>query len=71
VTRVKAGQNILVVNQGNLSHSLTSFKKGAFDTGVLSGGGADNSFVIKKPGTYRYYDQLNTFLQGEIIVSPK
>lgn len=70
VIKVPAGTNILVVNSGGDSHSVTAFN-GSFNTGVLAGGGDDASFVVNKPGTYRYYDQLDPFRQGEIIVVPK
>lgn len=70
IIKVPAGTNILVVNAGGHSYSATAFN-GAFNTGLLAGGGDDASFVINKPGTYRYYDQLDPFRQGEIIVVPK
>jgi plastocyanin len=70
VTYVQAGLNILVINASYESHTVTAFD-GAFGTGVLAGGGDDASFVIKTPGTYRYYDELNPgTLQGEIVVTP-
>ncbi len=70
ILRVPVGSNVLVINQSGLSHTVTAFD-GSFGTPVLSGGGNDASFVVTKTGTFRYYDQLNTFLQGEIIVTPK
>lgn len=69
ITHVQAGVNILVINAGGDSHSVTAFN-GAFTTPILAGGQDDASFVINKPGTYRYYDELDTFRQGEIIVTP-
>ncbi len=70
VTYVQAGLNILVINASDSSHTVTAFN-GAFRTPVLAGGGDDASFVIKTPGTYRYYDEFNPgILQGEIVVTP-
>ncbi|MGH9129797.1 MAG: cupredoxin domain-containing protein [Acidimicrobiales bacterium] len=69
ISRVPAGLNVLVINDSGLNHSLTAFN-GAFDTGLLAAGGDDASFVIAKPGTYRYYDEVNPSFQGEIVVTP-
>lgn len=69
VTTVPVGTNVLVINASGLSHTITAFD-GSFSTPVLAGGGDDASFVVTKPGTFRYYDELDTFLQGEIIVTP-
>ncbi len=69
ITRVPVGTNVLVINTSGDSHSITAFD-GSFNTPVLAGGGDDASFIVTKPGTFRYYDVLNTFLQGEIIVTP-
>lgn len=70
VIQVQAGLNILVINDANQSHTVTAFD-GAFSTEALAGGGDDGSFIIKSPGTYRYYDEFNPdTLQGEIIVTP-
>lgn len=70
ITKVPVGTNVLVINDGSASHSITAFD-GAFSTPVLAGGGDDASFIVHKTGTFRYYDELNTFLQGEIVVTPK
>ncbi|MGH9073516.1 MAG: cupredoxin domain-containing protein [Acidimicrobiales bacterium] len=68
VLRVRAGTNVLVINKGGNSHSVTA-DDGAFDTGVLAGGGDDASFVLTKPGTYPYYDELDPYEHGVIIVT--
>lgn len=68
VVHIKAGQNVLVVNDGRDSHTVTA-NNGAFQTGPLAGGGDDGSFVISKPGVYHYFDALNPFMRGTIVVS--
>jgi plastocyanin len=66
---VKAGSNILVVNNDRDSHSVTA-TNGSFNTGVIAGGGDDASFRVKKPGTYHFYDQMDPIMRGTIYVSP-
>ncbi|GEM_PF-4399223 len=65
---VKAGSNILVVNNDRDSHSVTA-TNGSFNTGVIAGGGDDASFRVKKPGVYHFYDQMDPLMRGIIYVS--
>lgn len=70
ISRVPAGGNVLVINSSNENHTLTALN-GAFTTPVLSGGNDDASFIVRKPGVYRFYDELNPdSLQGELVVTP-
>ena len=68
VVHAKVGDNILVVNNSTDNHTLTA-DNGSFGTPVLAAGGDDGSFVVKKAGTFHFYDVLHPTMRGTIIVS--
>ena len=65
---VKAGAPITVVNDDNVTHTLSA-NGGAFNTGDL-GSGRRASVTTASAGTYAYHCEIHTFMTGTVRVSP-
>jgi plastocyanin len=65
---VKAGAPITVVNEDNVTHTLSA-NGGAFNTGDLGGGRRDR-ITAASAGTYAYHCEIHTFMTGTVRVSP-
>jgi plastocyanin/sugar lactone lactonase YvrE len=65
--KVKAGQKIVITNQGRIAHTATSVT-GAFDTGLIK---HNRSAVVKvdKPGTYKFICTPHPWMKGTLIVT--
>lgn len=64
---VKAGKKITVTNKDGTTHTLTS-DAGKFDAGSIDGGDSA-SFVVKKPGTYKYHCEIHDYMKGTVKVT--
>lgn len=65
---VKAGAPITVVNEDNVTHTLSA-NGGAFNTGDLGGGRRDR-ITAASAGTYAYHCEIHPFMTGTVRVSP-
>jgi plastocyanin len=65
---VKPGQAITVVNDDNVTHTLSA-NGGAFNTGDLGSGRRDR-ITAASAGTYAYHCEIHPFMTGTVRVSP-
>lgn len=68
-TTVKPGATIKVVNDDNVSHTVTSDTKGAFNTGTVSAESSKTFTAPMKPKTYPYHCNFHSFMHGKLVVS--
>jgi plastocyanin len=66
--KIAPGATITVVNGDNATHTVTSDRDGAFDTGDIEGRGTAR-IAVSAPGTYRYFCEIHDYMQGVIEVS--
>ena len=65
---IAPGATITVVNGDNATHTVTSDRDGAFDTGDIKGRGTAR-IAVNAPGTYRYFCEIHDYMKGVIEVS--
>ena len=66
--KVAPGAAVTVVNDDNTTHTVTSDRDGAFDTGDIEGRGTAR-IAVDGPGTYRYFCEIHDYMRGVIEVS--
>lgn len=66
-TRVKAGAKITWTNNGKKPHQPVA-QDGSWAVAAAIDPGKTATVTIAKPGSYVYFDKLNPFIYGEIIV---
>ena len=66
-TDATPGQPIAITNSDTAPHTLTSVD-GAFDTGLIDGGGAAGFAAPTQPGTYAYFCALHPSMTGTLVV---
>ena len=66
-TTVSAGQTITVANADGAPHTLTAVD-GAFDTGVIQGGGTSTLTAPLAPGSYAFFCSLHPSMTGTLTV---
>jgi plastocyanin len=67
-TRVAPGAKITVVNEDQVTHTLTS-TSGKFSTGELAPGASVTFTAPKTPGTYPYICTIHQYMTGSLVVS--
>ena len=65
---VAPGQAITIANADGTPHTVTSVD-GAFDTGLIDGGGSGELTAPTAPGTYAYFCSLHPSMTGTLVVS--
>ena len=66
---VAKGTTVLFTNDDKTSHTATSNKAGAFDTGTIKPDGL-GKVTLDKAGTFTYYCRFHPFMRGTITVHP-
>ena len=66
--KIAPGATITIVNGDTATHTVTSDRDGAFDTGDIQGQGTAR-ITVNAPGTYRYSCEIHDYMQGVIEVS--
>jgi plastocyanin len=66
--KVAPGTAVTVFNRDDATHTVTSDRAGAFDTGDIDGRGRA-TIRVSAPGTYRYFCQIHDYMHGVIHVS--
>jgi plastocyanin len=66
--RVKPGQQLIVVNEDEASHSLAADAGNAFDIRVSGGGGIETLTAPMTPGTYDFHCKYHANMHGSLTV---
>ncbi|MEO7554973.1 MAG: cupredoxin domain-containing protein [Acidimicrobiales bacterium] len=65
---VKAGTPVMVTNNDNQPHTVTSDTAGKFDSDSIAGNASAPAIMIAEPGTYPYHCKFHAFMHGTIVV---
>jgi plastocyanin len=65
---VKAGQQVIIVDKDEASHSVTADAGNAFDVRVSGGGGTSTFTAPSAPGTYAFHCRYHATMHGSLIV---
>ena len=68
ITGVEPGASVTVANLDGAPHTLTA-TGGAFDTGLIDGGGSVDLTVPTAAGTYSFFCELHPSMTGSLTVS--
>ncbi|TPG32686.1 metal-binding protein [Mycobacterium hodleri] len=65
---VKPGQQVTIVNDDDVSHSVAVDVGDGFDTRVSGGGGVSTFTAPSTPGTYAFHCKYHAAMHGTLVV---
>jgi cupredoxin-like protein len=65
---VKPGQQVIVVNKDDSSHSITADSGNAIDVRISGGGGTSTFTAPNTPGTYAFHCKYHANMHGSLTV---
>jgi plastocyanin len=65
---VQAGQQDIIVDKDEASHSVTADAGNVFDVRVSGGGGTSTFTAPSAPGTYAFHCRYHATMHGSLVV---